>query len=98
MRSDIRAVFFIHDLLPLQFPEYFEPKHVAWHRRSLEIFAQYGRAAIVNSHVVEHQVLDFLRSHHRHGAPVLTLPMPPPIRCLALLRRPISISPTYPIS
>src|SRR5262249_47521890 len=64
-------------LLPLEFPEYFEPTHIAWHRRSLEIFARYGWAAIVNTHVVERQVLAFLRSRGRQGVRLLTLPMPP---------------------
>jgi glycosyltransferase involved in cell wall biosynthesis len=77
VRRDVKAVFFIHDLLSLQFPEYFEPRHVTWHRRSLEIFARYGCAAIVNTHVVERQVLDFLHSHGRNRVPVLTLPIPP---------------------
>jgi len=76
LRRDIKAVFFIHDLLPLEFPEYFEPRHIDWHRRSLEIFAQFGRAAIVNTHVVERQVVQFLHSRGRHDVLVLTLPMP----------------------
>src|SRR5262249_27640435 len=52
VRRDVKAVFFVHDLLPLEFPEYFERTHIAWHRRSLEIFARFGYAAIVNTHFV----------------------------------------------
>jgi glycosyltransferase involved in cell wall biosynthesis len=77
LRRDVKAVFFIHDLLPLQFPEYFEPTHIAWHLRSLNILARYGHAAIVNTHVVERQVLDFLRSRGRQDVRVLALPIPP---------------------
>ena len=76
-RRDVKAVFFIHDLLPLQFPEYFEPTHIAWHRRSLDIFARYGHAAIVNTHVVERQLLDFLHTRSRHDVRVLVSPLPP---------------------
>jgi glycosyltransferase involved in cell wall biosynthesis len=76
-RRDVKAVFFIHDLLPLQFPEYFEPRHVDWHRRALDIFVRYGSAAIVNTHFVGGQVLNFLHSRGRHDVPVLVHPIPP---------------------
>lgn len=76
-RPDMSAVFFIHDLLPLQFPEYFAPAHIAEHRRAMEIFARYGRAAIVNTHVVEQQVRGFLRQCSGRELPVLACPIPP---------------------
>ncbi|HWB47702.1 MAG TPA: glycosyltransferase family 1 protein [Stellaceae bacterium] len=76
-RPDVKPVFFIHDLLPLQFPEYFAPAHIAEHRRALGIFARRGHAAIVNTKVVEEQVRDFLRRRDRHDVPILVRPMPP---------------------
>ena len=76
-RKDVKAVFFIHDLLPLQFPEYFSPSHAIQHRRSLEIFARYGQAAIVNTQIVADQVRRFLDSHNRRDVAVLVRPIPP---------------------
>jgi glycosyltransferase involved in cell wall biosynthesis len=76
-RPDVKPVFFIHDLLPLQFPEYFGLRHIAEHRRSLEIFAQYGGAAIVNTRVIKHQLKAFLSDRGWHDVPVLVKPIPP---------------------
>jgi glycosyltransferase involved in cell wall biosynthesis len=76
-RRDVKPVFFIHDLLPLQFPEYFARGHIAEHHRAMEIFARYARAAIVNTHVVEDQVLRFLHSRNRRDVRVLVRPIPP---------------------
>jgi glycosyltransferase involved in cell wall biosynthesis len=76
-RPDIRAVFFVHDLLPLQFPEYFAPAHVAEHRRAMEIFARYGHAAIVNTHVVADQMSKFLTARGRNDLRILVRPIPP---------------------
>jgi glycosyltransferase involved in cell wall biosynthesis len=76
-RRDVTPVFFIHDLLPLQFPEYFAPAHIAEHRRAMDIFGRYGRAAIVNTGVVAQQVRDLLSSHGRREVPVLVRPIPP---------------------
>jgi glycosyltransferase involved in cell wall biosynthesis len=76
-RPDVKPVFFIHDLLPLQFPEYFAPGHIAEHRRAMEIFARHGAAAIVNTHVVGQQVERFLAARGRAEVPILVKPMPP---------------------
>jgi len=76
-RPDVKPVFFVHDLLPLQFPEYFAPTHIAEHQRSLEICARYARAVIVNTHAVENAMAVFLRRHGRPGLPMLVRPMPP---------------------
>ena len=75
-RRDVRAVFLVHDLLPLQFPEYFAPAHIAEHRRAMEIFARYGQAAIVNTHVVADQITTFLRVRGRNDVPILVRPIP----------------------
>jgi glycosyltransferase involved in cell wall biosynthesis len=76
-RRDVTPVFFIHDLLPLQFPEYFAPAHIDEHRRAMDIFARHGRAAIVNTSVVAQQVRELLRSRGRRDLPVLVRPIPP---------------------
>jgi glycosyltransferase involved in cell wall biosynthesis len=76
-RRDVKSVFFIHDLLPLQFPEYFAPTHIAQHRRALEIFARRGRAMIVNTNAVEREMSRFLHARGRRDISVLVRPIPP---------------------
>jgi glycosyltransferase involved in cell wall biosynthesis len=76
-RPDVKPVFFIHDLLPLQFPEYFARGHIAEHRRAMEIFARHASAVIVNTRVVEQQVKRFLTARGRGDIPVLVRPIPP---------------------
>jgi glycosyltransferase involved in cell wall biosynthesis len=76
-RPDVKPVFFIHDLLPLQLPEYFAPGHIAEHRRAMEIFAGHGAAAIVNTRVVGQQVKRFLATRGRPEIPILVKPIPP---------------------
>ena len=75
-RDDVKPVFFIHDLLPLQFPEYFALAHVAGHRRAMALVARYARAAIVNTHIVAEQAGAFLRSQGS-DIPILVQPIPP---------------------
>jgi glycosyltransferase involved in cell wall biosynthesis len=76
-RRDVTSVFFIHDLLPLEFPEYFAPAHIAEHRRAIEIFARHGRGAIVNTSAVAQQIRAFLHNGGRPDIPVLVRPIPP---------------------
>jgi glycosyltransferase involved in cell wall biosynthesis len=48
----VDGVFFIHDLLPLQTPEYFRPSEAPRHRRRLATLAKRARAAIVSTQAV----------------------------------------------
>ena len=76
-RPDVKPVFFIHDLLPRQYPEYFAAAHIEEHSRAMAIFARYARAAIVNTRAVKQQVCAFLRDAGRRDVPVLARSIPP---------------------
>ena len=51
-RPDIRPVFFVHDLIPIEFPEYGVPGEAERHRRRMATVAKHAAAVVVNSRVV----------------------------------------------
>jgi glycosyltransferase involved in cell wall biosynthesis len=51
-RPDIRAVFFVHDLIPIDFPEYAVPGEDARHRTRMATVARHAAAVLVNSAAV----------------------------------------------
>lgn len=75
-RPDVKPVFFVHDLLPIQFHEFFTAQNADWHRRFLEIFVHYGRAAIVNSEVMKSDLIAYLRTQGSANKQILVAPMP----------------------
>jgi glycosyltransferase involved in cell wall biosynthesis len=75
-RPDIRPVFFIHDLLPIETPEYFRQGEPERHRRRLENLAQFGAAAIVTTQVVRAALERHLTRLGRAGMPILVAPIP----------------------
>ncbi len=75
-RPDIRPVFFIHDLLPIETPEYFRKVEYEVHRRRLKNLAQFGAAAIVTTQVVRAALEHHLTSLGRADMPILVAPIP----------------------
>jgi glycosyltransferase involved in cell wall biosynthesis len=75
-RPDVKPVFFIHDLLPIQFREFFTAQNADWHRQFLEIFVHYGRAAIVNSEAVKSDLVAYLQTQRSENKRILVAPMP----------------------
>jgi len=75
-RKDVKAVFFIHDLLPIQYPEFFPPAEASRHARRFEVFARYGAGAIVASEATRDALVDHLERHGHTAPPILLLPIP----------------------
>lgn len=75
-RPDVKAVFFIHDLLPLQYPEYFRPNELARHALRIKQLAEVGSAALVSSQIVADVLCDQLKCLGRSDFPVHISPMP----------------------
>jgi len=48
--SDAHLVAFVHDLIPIDYPEYVRPHHAALHVRRIETVGALAEAVIVNSH------------------------------------------------
>ncbi len=74
-RPDVRAVFFIHDLLPIETPEYFRKAEYERHLRRLENLAHFGAGAIVTTKVVKAALEKHLRTLGRVGMPIHVAPI-----------------------
>jgi len=72
----VDAVFFVHDLLPLESPEYFRPAERARHLQRLKTVARYGRGAIVSSAVVCASLTRRMGAMGRPDLPVLIARLP----------------------
>jgi glycosyltransferase involved in cell wall biosynthesis len=76
-KQTIDGVFFIHDLLPLETPEFFRPAERPRHLRRLGTLARYGQAAIVSTSITREALLRQLAAMGRPDMPVLVAPLPP---------------------
>jgi glycosyltransferase involved in cell wall biosynthesis len=72
-RSAARFICLIHDLIPVEFPEYAKPGQAANHLRRIETAAQFADALIVNSCVTRDALLPHLDRAGR-SPPVLVAP------------------------
>ena len=75
-RPGIDNVFFLHDILPLETPEYFKPAEYPRHLRRLRTVARRGRAAIVSTSVVREGLQRRLAELGRRDMPILVAPPP----------------------
>ncbi|WP_174511377.1 glycosyltransferase family 4 protein [Methylocella tundrae] len=75
-RPDVKGVFFIHDLLPIEHPEYFRKAEYDRHLRRLVNLAEFGAAAIVTTQVVKEALQAHLAPLGRKDMPILVAPIP----------------------
>jgi glycosyltransferase involved in cell wall biosynthesis len=75
--KDIDGVFFIHDLLPLETPEYFRRSEAGRHRRRLTTLARRGRAAIVSTNGVRGALAERMAALGRPDMPIHVAALPP---------------------
>lgn len=75
-RPDVKAVFFIHDLLPIETPEYFRKAEYERHMRRLANLARFGTAAIVTTEVVRAALKRHLATRGRADMPIFVAPIP----------------------
>lgn len=73
----IDSVFFLHDTLGLETPEYFGPAEHPRLLRKLRTVARRGRAAIVSTNVVRLALQRRLAELGRRDMPILVTPLPP---------------------
>jgi glycosyltransferase involved in cell wall biosynthesis len=76
MRPDVKPAFYVHDMLPLQAPEYFRHKEFRRHEQRLETIARHAAAAIVSTHVVRDALSERLEALGRRDIAMLVAPMP----------------------
>ncbi len=88
------TVVFVHDLIPIQFPEYSHPREKDLHIRRMRNTLQHARGIIVNSRCTEGSLRDFARDQHLTCPSVLVnplghdLPEPDPAQLPPSLREP----------
>src|SRR5439155_27121127 len=73
-RSPARFVCLIHDLIPIEYPEYAKPGQAENHRRRIETAIRFADALIVNSGVTRDALLPYLGRAGRRS-PVLVAPL-----------------------
>ena len=75
-RPDVKPVFMIHDLLPIEYPEFFRPDSIERHTRRLKVFAKIAAGAIVSTPAVAEALLSYLKGLGRETMPLLIRPPP----------------------
>lgn len=78
-RPDVLPVFLLHDLLPLDYPEFWLPSEVKLFPRRFDTAFKYGKAFIVTSESVKQRVLVELARRNLEPVPVLVAPLPSPL-------------------
>jgi glycosyltransferase involved in cell wall biosynthesis len=73
-RRDVRPVFWIHDLLAIDRPDWFWGREPILHAQRLELLARRGAAALVASVAVEQSLRAWLERRGRESLPIFRLP------------------------
>ncbi|NGM36187.1 glycosyltransferase family 4 protein [Methylobacterium sp. DB0501] len=74
-RTDVKPVFFVHDLIPIEYPEYGRSGEAERHRVRMETVARHARAVVVNSADVGERFSGFLARLGRRPPPVTVGPL-----------------------
>jgi len=79
-RPDVKSVFMVHDVIPLEHPEFFPKGEYRLHENLVAHTARYASGLIVPTAAARESVLNALRLRGRAEIPVETVPLPvPPI-------------------
>src|SRR5262249_11541030 len=78
-RPDVDGVFMIHDLLPLDYPEYFEPGEAEKFRARVTTALRYGRAFLVSTEAVRQRLQREIAARGLSPRPIWAQPFPPPL-------------------
>jgi len=70
-----RVVSFIHDLIPIEYPEYARPKESIRHMKRLDNVIRYGAGIVVNSRNTEDTLRAYADNHHMSLPPLAVLPI-----------------------
>lgn len=78
-RPDVLAVFLIHDLLPLDWPEYFRPGYRQRFMRRWQTALRHGRALVTTTEAVKERILAELAASGHTPRPIHVEPLPSPL-------------------
>lgn len=70
-----RVFTFIHDLIPIEFPEYVRPVEKVRHMRRITNTLRYSRGIVVNSKYTESSLMDFAKESGLALPPTLVAPL-----------------------
>lgn len=71
--TGIGSVFFIHDLIPIEFPEFNRQREPARHTARLETVGAHARQIIVNSEATRGALLRYMQEHGHRVPPIEVL-------------------------
>ncbi len=89
-RPDVMPVFFLHDILPIEYPEYFPAERKVRFPRILSTALTRGRALIVTCETTGERIRRYARDHGYDPVPVHVAPLPADD---AFHRRPTPVQP-----
>ncbi len=89
-RPDVDGVFMIHDLLPLDYPEYFEPGEAEKFRARISTALRYGRAFLVSTETVRRRLQREIAARGLKPRPIWAQPFPSPLADFAAAGRHIA--------
>ena len=75
-RRDVKAVFFVHDLLPVTLPEYFRVSEFERHRARMRNVARFASAAVVTTGTVASDLEAHMAGLGRRDLPIFVRPTP----------------------
>jgi glycosyltransferase involved in cell wall biosynthesis len=87
-RPDVSGVFLVHDLLPLDWPEYFRPGYKQRFLKRWQTIVRHGDALITTSEAVKTRVVRELRDKGLPPRPIHVQPLPSPLSGLTDLDDP----------
>ena len=86
-RPDVCGVFMVHDLLPLDYPEYFEVGEVAKFRARIATALRYGRAFLVSTEAVRQRLQREIAAQGLPPRPIWARHFPSPLTDFAPTER-----------
>ena len=97
-RKDVLPVLMVHDLLPLDYPEYFLPDYRDRFEKRVRTIANYAAAIITTSAAVKERVLQELGQRGRPEVPIHVEPLPsslPAVQRADVVDRDLAASPYF---
>jgi len=75
-RPDVKPVFFVHDHLPIQYPEFFPPDEVFRHTKRIAVLSRRAKGVIVASEATKQALLSHLARLRRPAPPIAVIALP----------------------
>ncbi len=69
------GVFFVHDLIPIEHPEFNRPGEAERHRRRLRLIARHARLVIVNSQATRESLMRWWQDQRLSQPPIAVIPL-----------------------